>query len=142
MNEKEGIRWKQRFQNYAKAFALLRIVIEENEDILILSNLEKEGLIKRFEFTLDLAWKVLKDKMQDDGIIVDRISPKYVVKLAYSSKYIDNIDVWLAMINDRNLMSHTYNFTHFNKTIKSLKETYFSHLEKFYIDFIEHDLNQ
>jgi hypothetical protein len=35
--------------------------------ILMLSDLEKEGLIKRFEFTLELAWKVLKDKMQDDG---------------------------------------------------------------------------
>jgi hypothetical protein len=41
--------------------------------------LEKEGLIKRFEFTLELAWKVLKDKMQDDGIIIDKISPKYVI---------------------------------------------------------------
>ncbi|WP_143243176.1 nucleotidyltransferase substrate binding protein, partial [Bathymodiolus azoricus thioautotrophic gill symbiont] len=137
MNEKQDIRWKQRFQNYAKAFALLRVVVEENEDICTLSDLEKEGLIKRFEFTLELAWKVLKDKMQDDGIIIDRISPKYVIKLAYSSKYIDDADVWLSMINDRNLMSHTYNFANFNKTIKSLKETYFHHLEKFYIDFIE-----
>jgi nucleotidyltransferase substrate binding protein (TIGR01987 family) len=76
----------------------------------MLSDLEKEGLIKRFEFTLELAWKVLKDKMQDDGIIIDRISPKYVIKQAYSSKYIDNVDIWLSMINDRNLMSHTYNF--------------------------------
>jgi hypothetical protein len=51
--------------------------------------------------------------MQDDGIIIDKISPKYVIKQAYSSKYIDDVDIWLSMINDRNLMSHTYNFTNF-----------------------------
>ncbi len=142
MSEKTDIRWKQRFQNYSKAFSLLRVVIEENEDILNLSDLEKEGLIKRFEFTLELAWKVLKDKMQDDGIVIEKISPKYVIKLAYNSKYLDDAEVWLSMINDRNLMSHTYNFANFNEVIKSLQETYFAHLEKFYIDFIEHDLNQ
>ncbi|CAC9654805.1 nucleotidyltransferase substrate binding protein [bacterium endosymbiont of Bathymodiolus sp. 5 South] len=142
MNEEKDIRWKQRLQSYSRAFSLLRVVIEENEDILMLSDLEKEGLIKRFEFTLELAWKVLKDKMQDDGIIIDKISPKYVIKQAYSSKYIDNVDIWLSMINDRNLMSHTYNFANFNKVIESLQDTYFHHLEKFYIDFIEQDLNQ
>ena len=142
MNEEKDIRWKQRFQNYSRAFSLLRVVIEENEDILMLSDLEKEGLIKRFEFTLELAWKVLKDTMQDDGIIIDKISPKYVIKQAYSSKYIDDVDIWLSMINDRNLMSHTYNFTNFNKVIESLQDTYFHHLETFYIDFLEQDLNQ
>ena len=44
----QDIRWKQRFNNYAKAFALLRVIIEEN-GILSLSDLEKEGLIKRYE---------------------------------------------------------------------------------------------
>ena len=63
----QDIRWQQRFQNYAKAFALLRAVIKE-KPVLSLSDLEKEGLIKRFEFTLELAWKTLKDKMQEDGI--------------------------------------------------------------------------
>jgi nucleotidyltransferase substrate binding protein (TIGR01987 family) len=142
MIENQDIRWKQRFQNYSKAFALLRIVIEEHEDILTLSDLEKEGLIKRFEFTLELAWKTLKDKMQEDGVIIDKISPKYILKLAHNNKYIDNIEVWLAMINDRNLMSHTYNFNDFNKVLKALQNTYYAHLEELYIDFIEQNLNE
>ena len=116
----QDIRWRQRFQNYAKAFALLRAIVEE-KDILSLSDLEKEGLIKRFEFTLELAWKTLKDKMQEDGIVIDKISPKHVLKQAYHGKYINNIDIWLAMISDRNLMSHTYNFVDFNKVLEALQ---------------------
>jgi nucleotidyltransferase substrate binding protein (TIGR01987 family) len=142
MIKNQDIRWKQRFQNYSKAFALLRIVIEENEDILTLSDLEKEGLIKRFEFTLELAWKTLKDKMQEDGVIIDKISPKYILKLAYNNKYISNIEIWLMMINDRNLMSHTYNFNDFNKVLKALQSTYYTHFEELYIDFMEQNLNE
>jgi nucleotidyltransferase substrate binding protein (TIGR01987 family) len=142
MIKNQDIRWKQRFQNYSKAFALLRIVIEENEDILTLSDLEKEGLIKRFEFTLELAWKTLKDKMQEDGVIIDKISPKYILKLAYNNKYISNIEIWLMMINDRNLMSYTYNFNDFNKVLTALQSTYYAHFEELYIDFMEQDLNE
>ncbi|MBA5249741.1 Nucleotidyltransferase [hydrothermal vent metagenome] len=139
---KQDIRWKQRFQNYSKAFTLLRVVIEENEDILALSDLEKEGLIKRFEFTLELAWKTIKDKMQEDGIIIDKISPKYILKLAYQSKYINNIEIWIAMVNDRNLMSHTYNFANFNTVLESLQDSYYTELSEFYTDFIEQDLSE
>jgi len=142
MSKNKDIRWKQRFQNYSKAFALLRIVIEENEDILTLSDLEKEGLIRRFKFTFELAWKTLKDKMQEDGIMIDKISPKFILKLAYNSKYINNIEVWIAMVNDRNLISQTYNFNNFNKVLKALQDTYYSHLEELYIDFMTQDLNE
>ncbi|OIR23971.1 HI0074 family nucleotidyltransferase substrate-binding subunit [Bathymodiolus thermophilus thioautotrophic gill symbiont] len=142
MSKNKDIRWKQRFQNYSKAFALLRIVIEENEDILTLSDLEKEGLIRRFKFTFELAWRTLKDKMQEDGIIIDKISPKFILKLAYNSKYINNIEVWIAMVNDRNLISQTYNFDNFNKVLKALQDTYYSHLEELYIDFMTQDLNE
>lgn len=141
MNENKDIRWKQRFQNYSKAFGLLRVVIEDNEDILTLSDLEKEGLIKRFEFTLELAWKTLKDKMQEDGIIIDKISPKSIVKLAYNRKYIDNITIWIAMINDRNLMSHSYNFADFNTVLDAIQKRYYQELDKLHLYFIAEDSN-
>jgi nucleotidyltransferase substrate binding protein (TIGR01987 family) len=73
-----------------------------------LSQLEKEGIIQRFEYTLELGWKTLKDKMEFDGLILDRIWPKVVIKEAFQAKCIDRIDTWLEMINDRNLLSHSY----------------------------------
>ena len=46
------------------------------------------------------------------------------------------------MINDRNLMSHTYNFNDFNKVLKALQSTYYAHFEELYIDFMEQNLNE
>jgi hypothetical protein len=52
------IRWKQRFQNFDHAFVLLREALERGPEDL--SMLEKEGVIQRFEYTFELAWKTSK----------------------------------------------------------------------------------
>lgn len=132
------IRWKQRFRNFSRAFSLLREALELQPSQL--NQLEKEGIIQRFEYTFELAWKVLKDVMESDGIALDQISPKAVVRQAYSAKYIDNPEVWLNMIGDRNLMSHTYDFTKFEAMINTLRESYLPELEAFYHDLIAKEL--
>jgi nucleotidyltransferase substrate binding protein (TIGR01987 family) len=66
------IRWKQRFSNFNRAFLLLREAMEN--DMSSLSQLEKEGIIQRFEYTFELAWKVLKDKMENEGILLTKVS--------------------------------------------------------------------
>jgi len=126
------IRWKQRFNNFNRAFILLREILESTNDICSLESIVKEGIIQRFEYTFELAWKTLNDKMTEDGLIVEKISPKYVFKAAYQSKYIDDIQVWLDMANDRNLMSHTYDFSKLDKVLLRLKNLYFPCLDKLY----------
>lgn len=54
----EDIRWEQRFMNL-KALARLQMV--QASDLASLSDLEKEGLIQRFEYTYELSWKTLQD---------------------------------------------------------------------------------
>lgn len=132
-------RWQQRFQNYSRAFALLREAMEK--DPASLSQLEKEGIIQRFEYTFELAWKVLKDKMEADGLQLDQISPKAVIRSAYEAKYIDDGEGWLRMIGDRNLMSHTYNFQTFEKIILSIRQEYLSLFEQWYDCLLEEQLN-
>ncbi len=134
----EDIRWIQRFDNYKRAFILLKEAMENN--LAELSQLEKEGIIQRFEYTFELAWKTLKDKMEFDGIILDKISPKSVVRQAYESKYINNVDHWLKMIGDRNIMSHTYDFEKFEEIILSIKEFYLQILDNLYVDFLSESL--
>ena len=65
------IRWQQRFQNFRRAFGLLREAIERPDDML--SQLENEGIIQRFEYTFEMAWKVLKDQMDFDGLVLDQV---------------------------------------------------------------------
>ena len=124
------IRWQQRFSNFSRAFNLLRSALELEPDSL--SQLEKEGIIQRFEYTFELAWKVLKDKMEYDGLILDQISPKAVVRQAYAAKYLDSVEVWLQMIGDRNLMSHTYDFAQFEAVINTLRHRYLPVLDEFH----------
>lgn len=130
MNKEKDIRWKQRYENFEKAFLLLKEVIEM--DLNQLNQLEKEGIIQRFEYTFELAWKVLKDKMEDDGIVMETISPKYIVRKAFETKYIHDADTWFLMIGDRNLMSHTYNFSKFEEIIFSIKKHYIIILNELY----------
>ena len=130
MMNRADIRWKQRFENFEKAFHLLADALAG--DIDDLNDLEKEGVIQRFEYTLELAWKVLKDKMSDDGLILDQFSPKAVIRKAFGTRYIDDGDIWLQMVGDRNLLSHTYNFKTFEEVLRRVKNAYIPVLSKLY----------
>ncbi len=130
----QDIRWQQRFQNFERAFLRLREALEQNPASL--TALEKEGIIQRFEYTFELAWKVLKDKMEFDGLEINQVSPKGVVRDAYAARYIDNADLWLQMIGDRNLMSHTYDINKFEAVIDSLRTRYLPMLDEWYTSLL------
>lgn len=131
----QDIRWQQRFQNFQRAFGLLREAMDQ--DISQLNQLEKEGVIQRFEFTFELAWKVLKDKMEHDGLVIDQISPRAVVRLAYQAKYIEDANVWLRMIGDRNLMSHTYDSAKFEIVLQAIASDYLPMLTDWQLGLLE-----
>ncbi len=118
----KDIRWIQRLDNFQKAVNLLLEI--QSMDLDELSQLEKEGIVHRFEYTLELGWKTLKDKMESDGLILDLISPKVVVKEAFQAKYIDQIEVWLKMINYQNLLSHSYDLETFESVIPEIQSVY------------------
>jgi len=71
------------------------------------SDVVRDGVIQRFEFTYELAWKTAKVFLEDVGII-DINSPKAVIKEAYAQQLIRNEKNWLLMLNDRNMTSHMY----------------------------------
>ncbi len=131
----QDIRWKQRFANFSKAYNLLREVADM--DCATLSMLEKEGIVQRFEFTVELTWKTLKDKMEYDGLVLDQISPKSVIREAFRTRYISNVESWMRMIGDRNLMSHTYDFAVFEAVIPTIQHEYIETIGELYILLIE-----
>jgi len=132
---KQDIRWKQRLSNFQKAIFLLEEI--PDLDLERLSFLEKEGVIQRFEFTLELAWKTLKDKMEFDGLILNKISPKMVLKEAFKNKYVDDIELWLEMINDPNLLSHTYDSDVIMEIVPDIQKKYTPLLSALYNSLIE-----
>ena len=68
----------------------------------------RDGVIQRVEFTFDLAWKSLKEYMQDQGAPPPLQFPKQVLREAYAAELIDDESVWLDMLNARNQTSHIY----------------------------------
>ena len=75
---RNDVRWKQRFENFERAFKLLQEAFERNPDEM--SNLEKEGAIQRFEDTFELAWKTLMAYLLYSGVAFDPITPRSVIK--------------------------------------------------------------
>ena len=102
-------RWKYRFTNFSRAFTLLRDALEPGVEAL--SQLEREGVIQRFEYTFELAWNTLKDRLEYDGIVLRTVTPRNVIRQALQSGLIENGETWLDMLTDRDLMSHTYSDT-------------------------------
>lgn len=79
--------------------------------------------------------------MEHDGIVLDKISPKGIIRQAYNSKYIQDAEIWLKMIGDRNLMSHTYDFAKFEVVIQSIADDYLPLLDEWYLDLLS-EINQ
>ena len=63
---KQDIRWQQRFENFQNALGELTEAVELYQH-RPLSKLEKQGLVKAFEFTHELAWNVMKDYFEYQG---------------------------------------------------------------------------
>ena len=129
------IRWKQRFQNYSKALQTLRRAVELAE-LRPLSELEEQGLIQGFEFTHELAWKVLKDYLEEQGF-VDLIGSKNATREAFKNGLIDDGQVWMDMIKARNLTSHTYNDEVANGIVKDILTRFFPAFVELACHFIE-----
>ena len=127
---KNTVRWKQRFENYERAFLLLKEAFEK--DPAEMSDLEKEGVIQRFEYTFELAWKTLKDYLSYSGVVLDQITPRSVIKQAFAAKMIEDGLTWINMLEQRNLMSHTYDSESFEAVFSNISGSYLVVLEQLY----------
>ncbi len=119
----EDIRWKQRFDNYNRALHQLTLAVRLI-DQRPLSDLEKQGLIQGFEFTHELAWKVLKDYLEYEGI-QGLIGSRSTVREAFKQGLIADGEVWMDMIEKRNLSSHTYNLDLASDLVEAIHDTYY-----------------
>lgn len=117
------IRWRQRFDNYQRAFKTLESAIELAAT-RELSDLEKQGVIQGFEFTHQLAWNVLKDYLEEQGE-TDILGSKDAIRLAFKTGLIESGDDWMLMIKARNLSSHTYNVPIANDVFRQITTQFY-----------------
>ncbi|MEA1962164.1 MAG: nucleotidyltransferase substrate binding protein [Bacillota bacterium] len=122
MGDKD-IRWEQRFSNYQKALQQLKEAVDlmKTRD---LSNLEKQGMIQAFEYTHELAWKTLKDFLQSRGNN-EIYGSRDATKEAFQLGLIEDGEIWMKMIQSRNLTSHVYDEKTAEEMIGLISEPYF-----------------
>jgi nucleotidyltransferase substrate binding protein (TIGR01987 family) len=125
--EKPDVRWMQRFQNFENAFLKLSEAIEQKG----LNELERNGLIQRFEFTIDLSWKVMKDFLEEKGFAF-KPAPKDTFRLAQQSQYIDFAQTLIDGLDIRNDVSHDYSLEKFEKAELAIRDTVFPVLVRLY----------
>lgn len=122
----EDIRWRQRLDNYQRALSHLESAVDlmaQRE----LSQLEKQGVIQAFEFCWELAWKLMKDYLQWQGM-ADLSGPRDTTREAFRQGLVTEGSVWMAMLQDRNRTSHTYNEATMLELLEAIRSAYASEL--------------
>ena len=125
--ENKDIRWKQQFKNFKQAY----LRFEETMEILNLNELERDGLIQRFEFTIELAWKVMKDFLEEKGFAF-KPSPKDTFRQAQEAKYINYAQELIDGLSIRNELSHDYDGFLFLEAENDLRNEIYPALKKLY----------
>jgi nucleotidyltransferase substrate binding protein (TIGR01987 family) len=125
----KDVRWKQRFQNYKKAFLTLKKAVDLAAS-RELTDLEKQGMIQGFEFTFELAWNVMKDYLEDQGI-TDIIGSKGAVRHAHNKGLVQEGQIWMDMIESRNLSSHSYDENTAEALVGAIINSYYAQFNAF-----------
>jgi nucleotidyltransferase substrate binding protein (TIGR01987 family) len=109
-------------KNFEKALTRLEEGVKEARN-----ELDKDGVIQRFEFTVELLWKALKAVLLYQGI--ECFSPRNCVKEAFKAKIIGDDEIILDMLEDRYISSHVYNEEKSEALFERIKNIYLEYLK-------------
>lgn len=124
--ETKDISWKQRFQNFEKAFVFFELAVLKKT----YTPIEIGGLVQAFEFTFELAWKTTKDYLYEQGI--ETRFPRETIKEAFHTQIIEDGHTWIAMLEHRNELSHTYNEAVANRAVQIILNSYYPAISQVY----------
>lgn len=131
--EEKDVRWIQRFSNYRKALIQLGkavdIVSAVSNSSSDQNDLLAEGLIQRYEYSHELAWKVMKDYEEYQGI-TDIMGSRDAIRVALRAGILDD-DRWMDTISDRNLTSHNYDDETAKHIVNNIINVYYPLFVKF-----------
>lgn len=121
-------RLEERIENFNRAFEIFNNAVkaynQEKENILM-----HMALVQAYEVCFELSWKVLKDYLAENGILV--YMPKEVIKEAFNKNVIENGQIWIDMLDARNATSQEYKMDKINLILEKISTTYYEELLKF-----------
>ena len=120
-------KFTEKLSKFSDAIKRLEEALKEYDKYQITSS--RDGVIQRFEFCTELAWKSTREYLLAQGY-VDINSPKSVMKQAYADNLIDDDQAWLALLYARNLTSHIYDENTANDIFDDIKNKYLTLLKQ------------
>ena len=104
--EEKTPKWYERLDIYKNAIDRLTEVVALNKQ-RSLNQFERDSLIKRFEFSYEMAWKLMMSYEKENGIF-EILGSKDVIRQAFKLSLVNNGEAWLEMVETRNRTSHLY----------------------------------
>jgi nucleotidyltransferase substrate binding protein (TIGR01987 family) len=125
--EQSDIRWQQRFDNLKRAHRRLLWALEMQQQDPE-NDLIRMAVIKAYEFTFELGWKTLKDFLAYNGI--DAKLPREVLKQSFATGLLSDGQLWIDMLEERNLMAHSYDDARARQAVRLIQERYLAGLQQ------------
>ena len=124
-------RWEQKLESYAKPLKRLKeiVVLSRQRD---LTEIEKDGLIRRFEFTHELAWKLMVSFCRFQSPEIELFGSKDSTRWAFEHGLISGGDIWMEMIASRNMTSHNYDGAIAEEVFFKIVNVYYTSMVEFY----------
>lgn len=118
----------KKYENFCKALRNLQeaATLEKPYNVV-----EQTGIIALFEICFEQSWKMMKELLEEHGRVVDPIgSAKSIIKIAFQCSMINDEELWLELLQVRNLLTHTYSEEDANNAIDDINNKYIAAFEE------------
>ena len=114
------------YETFKKAYLKLKEFVDTDNG----SEKDRGAIINAYQYTFELFWKTLQKYMQQLEML-DELGPGNVIRTAFQYKIIDNGSIYMSMLKNRNLITHTYKEDVAEEIYTRIKEEYIEELENF-----------
>lgn len=131
MEQKAYPRWEQKLDSYRKALNRLAEIVNCSRQ-RPLSEFEKDGLVQRFEFTHEMAWKLMMSFCKAQSPEEELFGSKDSTRWAAGRNLLDDAEIWMDMIRSRNFTSHNYDGDVADSVAGKITDIYYPQMLTFY----------
>ena len=112
-------RFSQKKEDFLNALDRLQEALQQEPTELVI-----DGTLHRFEFTFELAWKLIKSYLEYMGVAETTGSPRETIQNGLKQGIIENGEEWINMMLSRNSLSHIYDEKTSREIYNKIKNNY------------------
>ncbi|MCI9087899.1 MAG: DUF86 domain-containing protein [Clostridia bacterium] len=118
-------RFQERLKDYKNAVDRLEEALQETESEIVI-----DGVLHRFEFTFELAWKTVKDALEYLGLVDKTGSPRENIQIGFRHGIIEDGEKWIEIMLSRNALAHLYDERSSREIYQKIKNDYIQEFKK------------